>query len=285
MWGFFVIFISMKKLLILVSCVFFTFTTFAQSERDQKVQKRVERDNPPPRVTTPTTPPPVVVTPGYNPYYQPYYGPYNYGPNYYGRNSYRYNNRNYRYNNRYYRRSRVTPPPVVAPVRTKKNRSEDFFALGLASSMFGDRPAPFGGRLSLGSQSVYLFGNYQMSRGNRVSHYDNITLADVLLWEDVYERTNTGVTKWDVGMGFTATEPIHPTLSVGVITTKDFLVYRDELNVLSSNGLYSINGGTQVQGTVTFGVDIHTDDLVINTGLGLLGPPHFTFGLQMRLNE
>ena len=100
-----------------------------------------------------------------------------------------------------------------------------------------------------------------------------------------YERTNTSVTKWDVGMGFTATEPIHPTLSVGVITTKDFLVYRDELNVLSSNGLYSINGGTQVQGTVTFGVDIHTEDLVINTGLGLLGPPHFTLGLQMRLSE
>ena len=168
----------MKKLLLLVVCVFFTHTTFAQSERDQKVQKRVERDNPPPRVTTPTTPPPVVITPSYNPYYQPYYGPYNFGPNYYGRNP-------YRYNNRYYRRGRVTPPPVVAPVRTKKNRRDDFFALGLASSMFRDRPAPFGGRLSLGSQNVYVFGNYQMSRANRVSHYDNITLADVLLWEDV----------------------------------------------------------------------------------------------------
>ena len=34
----------MKKLLLLVVCVFFTHTTFAQSERDQKIQK-VETKN------------------------------------------------------------------------------------------------------------------------------------------------------------------------------------------------------------------------------------------------
>lgn len=283
-WGFFVIFICMRKLLLLVVCVFFTYTTFAQSESEQKVQKRVERDNPPSRVTTPSNPP-VVVNPTPN-YYNPYYGPNYYSPYYYGNNSYRYGGRNNGYNRRYYRQTPPPPPVVSRPVRSKKKNSDELIAFGLISSLSGEYPSPFGIRMSVGSQQLYFFGNYQLTRSNRVSHYDNITLADVIAWEDTYERTNKSVTKWDVGIGLMATHPIHPTLSFGLITITDYLVYYDELKLLSNNGLYSINGGKQTSGTMTIGVDVHLEDgVILNTGLGLVGPPNLTVGLQMNLND
>lgn len=274
----------MRKLLLLVVCVFFTYTTFAQSESEQKVQKRVERDNPPPRVTTPSNSP-VIVNPNPN-YYSPYYGPYNYGPYYYGRNDYRYGRRNGRYNNRYYRSTPPPPPVVGTHVRTKKKDNDEVVAFGLISSVSADYPSPFGIRMSAGSKQLYFFGNYQISRSSRVSHYNNITLADVISWGDTYERTNKSVTKWDVGIGMTATHPIHPTLSFGVITITDYLVYYDELQLLSNSGLYSINGGKQTSGTVSIGVDIFlSDGVILNTGLGLVGPPNLTLGLQMNLND
>ena len=274
----------MRKLLLLVVCVLFTYTTFAQSESEQKVQKRVERDNPPPRVTTPSNPP-VIVNPTPN-YYNPYYGPNYYSPYYYGNNSYRYSGRNNRYNRRYYRATPPPPPVAVAPVRNKKKNNDDLLALGILSSLSTDYPSPFGGRISMGSRRLYFFGNYQLSRNNKVSHYDNITLTDVLIWEDEYQRTNKSVTKWDVGVGLEATHPIHPTLSFGVITLRDYLVYFDELKLLSYNGLYSINGGTKTSATMTIGIDIHLEDgVIINTGLGLVGPPNLTVGLQMNLND
>lgn len=275
----------MRRILLLVVCVLFTYTTFAQSESEQKVQKRVERDNPPPRVTTPSNPP-VIVNPNPGIYYSPYYGPYNYQPYRYGRNSYRYGSRNYRNNNRYYPQSPPPPPVAVAPLRTKKKKNDELVAFGLVSSLSADYPSPFGIRMSAGSQQLYFFGNYQLTRSNRVSHYDNITLADVIGWEDTYERTNKSVTKWDVGIGMTATHPIHPTLSFGVITITDYLVYYDELKLLSNSGLYSINGGKQTSGTVTIGVDVFlSDGVILNTGLGLVGPPNLTLGLQMNLND
>ena len=274
----------MRKLLLLVVCVFFTYTTFAQSESEQKVQKRVERDNPLPRVTTPSNSP-VIVNPNPN-YYSPYYGPYNYGPYYYERNDYRYGRRNGRYNNRYYRSTPPPPPVVGTHVRTKKKDNNEVVAFGLISSVSVDYPSPFGIRMSAGSKQLYFFGNYQISRSSRVSHYNNITLADVISWGDTYERTNKSVTKWDVGIGMTATHPIHPTLSFGVITITDYLVYYDELQLLSNSGLYSINGGKQTSGTVTIGVDIFlSDGVILNTGLGLVGPPNLTLGLQMNLND
>ena len=274
----------MRKLLLLVVCVFFTYTTFAQSEGEQKVQKRVERDNPLPRVTTPSNSP-VIVNPNPN-YYSPYYGPYNYGPYYYGRNDYRYGRRNGRYNNRYYRSTPPPPPVVGTHVRTKKKDNNEVLAFGLVSSVSADYPSPFGIRMSTGSKQLYFFGNYQISRSSRVSHYNNITLTDVISWGDTYERTNKRVTKWDVGIGMTATHPIHPTLSFGVITITDYLVYYDELQLLSNSGLYSINGGKQTSGTVTIGVDVFLGDgVILNTGLGLVGPPNLTLGLQMNLND
>ena len=276
------IFISMKKFLILVVCVFFTYTTFAQSERDQKIQKRVERDTRPPRVTTPSNPP-VVVTPTpryYNPYYSPYYNPYD---------PFRHNNWGYRsrYNRRRYSSGvYLNPSPVVTtPVRKSSQSDDVFFAVGIIGTFPTELPSTFGFRVSTGGDKIYIFGNFEYSPGNPFSYYHNITLQDVTDWSDEYRETYSTNTKWDLGIGLKINDIIHPTLAFGSNRITDYLVYFDETKVLSSNGLYSIDGGMFNRGSMTMGIDVHLEDvMIIHTGLGLLGPPRLSLGLQFKIN-
>jgi hypothetical protein len=61
------------------------------------------------------------------------------------------------------------------------------------------------------------------------------------------------------------------------------MVHYDELRVLSSDGYYSINGSRKKVFSLTAGVDFHINDYVIvNTGLGLSGPPKLVLGTQLK---
>jgi hypothetical protein len=114
---------------------------------------------------------------------------------------------------------------------------------------------------------------------NPHSHYDNITLVDVISWNDDYRQSITTNINWDLGVGMRINKHIYPTVSVGNNKIREYLVYFDELRVLSEDGLYSINGGEKDIFSLTAGVDFHLNKyVVINTALGVAGPPRLTLG-------
>lgn len=245
----------MKKIFLFLGLIF-TVSVFSQTERNQKIEKRVERDAP-----SPSIPPPYVVTP--RPYVGPYYRPYQPW-----------------YNNRYYRNSFYYGAAPLAGSRTRPYRESDLiFGLGIVSSIMIDEPSTLGIRMMMGGKYLYIFGNYQYSNMNPHSHYDNITLVDVISWNDDYRQSITTNINWDLGVGMRINKHIYPTVSVGNNKIREYLVYFDELRVLSEDGLYSINGGEKDIFSLTAGVDFHLNKyVVINTALGVAGPPRLTLG-------
>lgn len=255
----------MKKILLVV-CMFLTYTTFAQSEREQKTQKVVERNNPQPRPSGGSTSP-VFITP--QPNYGPYYNPY---PNYYGRN--RWDDR------RYYRNPRIYTP---APVIVNRRNNQQMFAMGLIGSIMANHPSTLGVRMTVGGKQMYLFGSFSLSPNNPYSHYDNITLLDVFVWGDEYKFDFNRTTTWDIGVGMRVNKHIYPTVSVGSTNVRTYMIHYDDLKVLSNNGYYSINGSKNQIFSLTGGVDFHLNDyVIINTGVGLSGPPRLVIGTQLK---
>jgi len=255
---------DMKKLLILVVCLFFTHTIFSQTERDQKIQKRVERDNPTPRVSGGSTPTVGTPQPYYGSYYNPYYNPY----------------RRNRWDRRYYRNPRVYTP---APVVVSGGNQQPMFAMGLIGSIMIDQPSSLGVRMNVGGRQMYVFGSFAVSGNNPYSHYDNITLLDVIDWGDEYKFDFNRTSMWDVGIGMRINDKVYPTVAIGSTNIRSYMVYYDELKVLSSDGYYSINGSRKEVFSLTVGVDFHINDyVIINTGLGVSGPPKIVVGTQLK---
>jgi hypothetical protein len=256
----------MKNILFLL-CISFGISLSSQTERDQKIQKRVERDNP----SSSTIRPPVVTpSPYYGPGrfpYQPYYGPYRPW-----------------YNNRYYRNSfYYGSVPVVASRSRVARENDPVFGFGLVSSIIADAPSTVGVRMLIGGKYVYLFGNYQFSKMNPHSHFDNITLVDVINWNDQYQESVTTNVSWDLGVGMRINKIVYPTVSIGNNKVREYLVYFDETGVLSPNGLYSINGRDKQIFSLTTGVDFHVNKyLIINTGFGVGGPSRLVIGGQIK---
>lgn len=261
----------MKKLILFVVCLFFTHTTFAQSERDQKIQKRVERDNPrPPSPKSSTTP--VVRTPNqyYNPYHNPYFDPY---PRFYGTN--RWDDRRFHQDRRVY-----TQGPVVV----NRRKQQQTFALGLISSVMIDAPSTLGVRMNVGGKQMYVFGSFAVSSSNPYDHYDNITLLDVSIWGDEYKFDFNRTTMWDIGVGMRINDRVYPTVSIGSTNVRTYMVHFDDLGALSNDGYYTINGSRKEIFSLTAGVDFHVNNFVIiNTGAGLSGPPKLVLGIQLKL--
>lgn len=253
----------MKKIILFAVYLFFTHITLAQSERDFKVQKRVERDTPMNRTPRPSSgSPSPYIGPGWDPY-RPYYGSYQPW-----------------YNNRYYRNSFYYGTVPVAMSRSRPNRQNDImFGIGIVSTIMVDEPSTVGVRMMIGGKYIYLFGNYQYSKMNPHSHYDNITLENVISWNDYFRETVTTNVNWDLGIGMRINKKLYPTVSVGNNKVREYLVYYDDYRVLSENGLYSINGGEKDLFSLTAGVDLHLNKFVVlNTALGIAGPARLTIG-------
>ena len=156
----------MKKLILFVVCVFFTHTTFAQSERDQKINKKVERDNPlPPQNTKP--PQSVIVQP--TPYYNPYYNPY--------RNT-------YPLYQRYNRPSVIIPPQPLTYQNNPRRESNVDFGLMTTLGLYNSSRPTIGLRGTLGGENYYGIVGWEASARNPYSHYNNISILDVEGWDD-----------------------------------------------------------------------------------------------------
>lgn len=267
------IFIDMKNWLLLVVCVFFTYTTFAQTERDDKVQKRVERDNPKPPVVVNPSPQPAPPRTYYNPnpyYYDPFYNPYRSGWNHRRRSVYRprYSSPNYSYRK----------------IESEPRNSDEIFGIGL--DMYVTRTTPmFGAQGFVGGKEAYWLFGLAFSPVNPFSHFDNITLSDVLRWEDEYVRTYRYNQIFQIGGGFRIGEIFYPRITLGGFTQKDYLVYFDELNILTPSGNYSINGGKTNSFIMDVGLNVHQPKWFLSTSTGIVGPKRFSVGLGLLFGD
>jgi len=263
----------MRKLFFIVVCVFFTQTTFAQTEKQQKVQKRVERDHKPVQNNNNTnnngnSGRPIIITP--SPYYNSFYfnNPYRFDYPYY---DYRYNRYDYRWN------SNVNTPRTTVNVgRGAKVR----FGLGIVSSVNRQLPLTVGPKIIFGGDKTYFSFSYQLTSKNPYSHYDNITLEDVIGWGDEFLGTFYYVRQYDIGFAGKVSEELAITFTIGNLQYDSYRIYNDEYFVLSDSGEYTINSMVSESVTFAIGADYHINNNIMVTGnVGVVGPKVLSLGL------
>lgn len=256
----------MKRLLIVLIYSFCVHTTFAQSESQEKVQKRVERDNPKPLVTVnPTPQPPRYIytpTPSYNTYQRGWYSPAH--PVY----------------------SRRYPVRYREPqtFQTQPRNSNELGGVGLDMYVTQTNPM-LGAQGFIGDKNAYWLFGFAFSPVNPFSHFDNVTLSDVIRWEDDFVKTYKYNQIFKIGGGFRVGEIFYPKITIGGFTEKDYLVYYDELKILTSSGEYSINGGQRNLFIMDVGLNIHQKKWYLSTSTGVVGPRRFSIGLGLLFGE
>lgn len=235
----------MRKLILLVVCVFFTHTTFAQSERDQKIQKVEQK-----RSNTNSNTNPNTNSNTNNNYNQGYNNGYNNGYNdgmwrnrnrtlyYYNPYDigyYPYWNTNRRWDNRDY--VMTTDNDLVRNNPSGPTR----LSLGVLVEVdnFQSQMSPY---IITGGETFMVI-QYHMTLPLMYPYYDNIDTWEVEDWGD--ESAGNVVTKGDFSIGAGKTmDRFSPFVTVGVTSRKRYDAYYDELFVLSSrgqNGIYLIN--------------------------------------------
>jgi hypothetical protein len=271
----------MKKLLLLVVCVFFTHTTFAQSERDQKIQK-VETKN----SSTTTT---VNNNNNYNQGYQNGYNngyndgiwndryrtPYYYNP--YDAGYYPYWNTNRRWDNRRY--VMTTDPTLVQRNNSKPTRLS--FGVLVEQDIFQSQISPY---IITGGETFMVI-QYHTTLPLIYPYYENIMTWEVEDWGD--ETAGNVETKGDFSIGAGRTmDRFSPFMTVGITSRKRYDAYYDELYVLSSmnqNGIYLINEQKLFNMSIRGGFLYHWNYLELITQARYDGRFGVGFGMGLKL--
>ena len=225
----------MKKLFLLVVCSFFTHTTFAQSERDQKIQKVQEKQSQRTNVNNNNT--------NYNQGYQNGYDngvrnnrystPYYYNP--YDVGYYPYWNINRRWDRREY--LMTTDTDLIQRSNSKPTRLS--FGVIVERDIFQSQMSPY---IITGGETFMVI-QYHTTLPLIYPYYDNISTWEVEGWGDRSEGNVETKGDFSIGAGRTM-KRFSPYMTVGVTTRKVYNSYYDELYVLSSigqNGIYLIN--------------------------------------------
>ncbi len=208
-----------KYILILL---FFPVSIFGQSEVEDKLRRRSQRDSPNINESNTFIIPQTNFVPMY-PYYNNFYNPYN---------------------------------PYIPYVSNRTfNRPPSQFSIGLKSSLGYKYPTPtLGFYTNFGNSRSFFHLSVEGSNSSPYEHYDNITIEDVsLIYKDIkldeFERY-LGVT---IGVGGRLTPKFSPTVGFNIYEIDRDIVYLDETNILSSNGEYSINGGSEQSFNIMIG--------------------------------
>jgi len=255
----------MNKLIILF--LLFPLVCFSQSEVDEKVRKRSERNVPSISTSENTTviipnSQPTIIYP-YNNLYNPYnpYIPYSTRP---------FRNTSGYYGNDYYSGHSGYRKPSTFETR-----------LGLVGGL--SSPSSIGMYGTFGNE-LFLYLSYEGSKTSDYEHYDNITYIDVVGWDDEkideferYTSFTVGIggeitddishfagvnlnkvdkdlvffdeferyTSFTVGIGGEITDDISHFAGVNLNKVDKDLVFFDEFLILSDNGEYSINDTTK----------------------------------------
>lgn len=266
----------MKRIIFVFACLLFTNPLWSQkTERQQKVEKRVERDYKPSQNNNSGSTggnQTIIVTP------QPMYH-----DNFYFNNPYRldYPYYDYRYNRYDYRwRGNVNTPRTTVSV----NNPQDIKAgIGLVTSINRDLPPTVGLRLKLGGEQTYYSFSYQLTGKNPYSHYDNITLDEVLGWNDEFRGTYYDIRLYDIGFHTKVSKSTYMNVMIGNMRYDSYRIYYDELQVLSDGGEYTINGESKNYTLLSVGADYSINDIVLSAGVGIVGPRVLTLGISYKL--
>ena len=272
----------MKKLLLIVVCVFFTYTTFAQTEREQKIQKVEQKRSNTNSFTNPNT----NSNTNYNNGYQNgYNNGYNDGRwnNRWGRTPYYYNPYDVGYypywnTNRTWDRHEyvmTTDPSLVE----RNNFNPMRFSMGVVveQDAFQTQMSPY---IITGRESFMVI-QYHTTLALIYPYYDNISTWEVEDWGD--ESAGNVEIKGDFSIGAGRTmDRFSPFVTVGITSRRRYDAYYDELFVLSShnqNGIYLINEQRQTNMSIRGGLLYHWNYLE------LLGQARYDgrFGIGMGL--
>lgn len=233
----------MRKLILLVVCSFFTHTTFAQIERQQKIQKYEERQSLTRGSNTIHN-----YNNGYNDglWRNRYRTPYYYNPYHLG--YYPYWNPNRRWGNREY--IITTDNDLVSRNTSKPTR----LSLGVIveSDIVQNQFSPY---IIIGGET-FMIMQFHMTLPLIYPYYDNITSWEVQSWGD--ESAGTMQTKGDfsIGVGRTVNR-ISPFIALGITSRNIYDAYYDNTFILSGplkNGIYLINRRRQVNMGIRFGM-------------------------------
>lgn len=212
----------MNKILSLL--LLFPLVCLSQSEVDEKVRKRSERNTPQFSLveTTPIiVPQNTVVYPYGNNFYNPYnpYVPYR---------SFR-NTSGY-YGNDYYS-GNYNRTPIELNVK-----------LGLLGGV--SSPSSLGMYTTIGGHKNFIYLSYEGSKtlNYNYAHYSTITLEDTRVWNDTQlDELNKRYSSLSIGIGGNVFEKINHFTGINFNRNDKILVFYDEYLILSENGEYSID--------------------------------------------
>jgi len=196
-----------------------------QSEVDDKVRKRSERNIPSfnssdnTTIIVPNTQPTVIYP--YGNFYNPY-NPYSVRP---------FRNTSGYYGDDYYNGHSSYKKP--SPFKTR---------LGLIGGL--SSPSSVGMYGTFGND-LFLYLSYEGSKISDYEHYDNISYIDVIGWDDEKIDEFERYTSFTIGIGGEITEDISHFAGVNLNKVDKDLVFFDEFLILSDNGEYSINDTTK----------------------------------------
>ena len=236
-----------------------------QSERDQKINKKSDRNKP---TTT------VVVTESQtvyqnNSYYPPLnpYNPYNPYNNRGFRNGYYENNYNSNIgNNNFFSKKR-------SDNSTPRNSNIRLGFIGGLSD-----PTSLGLFTTIGNK-MFLYLSYEGSPSSTYEHYDNISFEEVMNWGDEQRDTFETYTSFSVGFGGEVTDKLSQFAGININTINKDLVFYDELLILSNNGEYSINDTEKTNFSLVYGLIFDMNKLSVGPSIYFLNRTRFNINL------
>ena len=246
----------MIKFYTTILLLFTPLLLLSQSEKDEKIRKRSERNTPTTNYVEST--PVFVPTPVQPPVFYPnnYYSPWNpYVP-------YRRRNVSGYYGNDYYS-GNATPFNL-------KGR--------LGFTVSPNTPSSVGLYGTLGGETfVYL--SYEGSSESEYEHYDNISFEEVLSWEDEQIDTFEQYRSFSIGVGGVFVGNLSQFAGVNLSTLKTDLVFYDELLILSSNGEYSITDKLENDFNLMYGLLYDYNKVTFGSSVYFLGDTRFNLSV------
>jgi hypothetical protein len=248
----------MIKFYTTILLLFSPLLLLSQSERDEKIRKRSERNAPTTNYVEST--PVFVPTPVQSPVFYPnnYYSSWNpYVP-------YRTRNDNGIFNRR------------NSNSQTERNSKPLKVNLGFTFSP--NKPSSVGLYGTLGRET-FIYLSYEGSSKSEYEHYYNITFEEVMSWGDEQIDTFEEYSSFSIGVGGKVFNSLSHFAGINLSTKKTDLVFYDEFLVLSSNGEYSITDKVEEDFNLMYGLLYNYEKVTFGSSVYFLGGTRFNLSI------
>lgn len=162
-------------------------------------------------------------------------------------------------NTQYYRYS---PKP-----KTTKN-TDNFLTMGLNMPITADGVG-VGIFFAGGNKSFFIF-SFDMVGNNPYPYYSNISKWDVMRWNDRYLGREKETYSYSFGGG-SKIKNFYPYTTITIVDEQKYLIYFDELYILSSSGRYAIDDDSDMKYGITFGSFYKVNPISLNIYTNTLG--------------